>query len=63
MNDWIKELYLNLMEDIPTQFGVVRSTWTLTDIDDMDIMYYLELLSYKANKEYRGNVDTVLNIL
>ena len=33
-------MYLGLMED----------GWTLNDIDEMDIYYYLDLLSYEANK-------------
>ncbi len=36
----MKEVYLNLMEE----------GWTLTDIDETDFFYYLDLLSYKANK-------------
>jgi hypothetical protein len=38
--DFIKEVYLSLMED----------GWTLFDIDEMDFFYYLDLLVYKANK-------------
>ena len=38
--DWMKETYLSLMSD----------GWRLNDIDEMDIYYYLDLLSYEANK-------------
>lgn len=34
-------MYLKLLKD----------GWTLNDIDDMDFYYYLDLLSYEANKE------------
>lgn len=33
--------------------GLLHKGWTLNDIDDMDIYYYLDLLSYEANKEVR----------
>ena len=33
--------------------GLLEKGWTLNDIDEMDICYYLELLSYKANKEVK----------
>lgn len=39
----MKELYLGLLE---------QGT-SMNDIDEMDIYYYIELLSYKANKEIR----------
>jgi hypothetical protein len=39
----MKEVYLRLMEE----------GWTLTAIDEMDFFYYLDLLSYKANKGQR----------
>jgi len=32
--------------------GLLENGWTLNDIDEMDLSYYIELLSYKANKEY-----------
>jgi len=31
--------------------------WTLNDIEDMDFYYYLELLSYKANKGVKTQVQ------
>jgi len=37
--------------------------WTLNDIDSMDIFYYFDILIYRANKEYRKNLNAVLNIL
>lgn len=43
LNDWLKELYLGLLKD----------GWTMNDVDNMDLLYYLDLLSYKANKEAR----------
>ena len=41
LDDWLKEMYL----------GLLGKGWTMNDIDDMDLCYYLELLSYRANKE------------
>lgn len=35
----------------------------MNDIDDMDIYYYLDLLLYRAKKEYNLHVEEVLNIL
>ena len=49
----MKETYWNLLD----------KDWTLNDIDEMDIYYYIDLLLYKANKEYRGNVEAILAIL
>jgi len=49
----MKETYLSLMDD----------KWKLNDIDEMDIYYYLDLLSYEANKKYNKNVENVLKIL
>ena len=40
LSDWMKETYL----------GLIKDGWTLEDIDNMDIFYYLDLLSYEANK-------------
>lgn len=51
--DWLTELYLSLLEN----------DWKLNDIEEMDIHCYLNILSYKANKEYKKNIETVLNIL
>ena len=31
--------------------GLLDKGWTLGQIDSMDLYYYLDLLSYKANKE------------
>lgn len=36
----MKETYLSLLD----------KGWTLNDIDEMDLYYYLDLLSYEANK-------------
>lgn len=49
----MKETYLILLDN----------EWKLNDIDEMDIYYYLELLSYQANKKYIQNVENVLRIL
>lgn len=49
----MKEFYIELLEN----------DWKLNEIDDMDINYYLDLLLYKAKKEYNQNVEEVLNIL
>ena len=35
----------------------------MNDIDEMDIYYYIDLLLYKANKEYIQNVENILSIL
>ena len=53
LTEWVKEFYIDLLEN----------DWKLNDIDEMDILYYIELLLYKANKEYNQNVEAVLNIL
>jgi hypothetical protein len=49
----MKEIYSQLLEQ----------GWTLTDIDEMDIFYYFDILIYRANKEYKQNLNAVLNIL
>lgn len=49
----MKEFYIELLEN----------NWKLNDIDDMDIYFYLDLLLYRAQKEYNQNVEAVLNIL
>ena len=33
-----------------TYLGLLGDGWTLDAIDDMDIYYYLDLLSYEANR-------------
>lgn len=33
--------------------GLLDKGWTLNDVDEMDLYYYLDLLSYEANKEVR----------
>ena len=43
------EMYLTLMEN----------GWTMNDIDSMDMIYYLRLLSKKAEKE-KKYIDDVL---
>jgi len=53
LRDWIQEMYLGLMDD----------GWKLNDIDEMDLYWYIDLLLYKASKEYKTNVANVLNIL
>jgi len=37
----------------------MKDGWTLNDIDDMDLYYYLDLLSYKANKEVKKQVTAM----
>jgi hypothetical protein len=49
----MKEIYSQLLEQ----------GWTLNDIDEMEIFYYFDILIYRANKEYRQNLNAVLNIL
>lgn len=46
-----------------TYLGLLSNEWRMNDIDEMDIYYYLELLSYEANKEYKNNVENILSIL
>ena len=33
-----------------TYLGLLAKGWTLDAIDNMDIFYYLDILSYEANK-------------
>lgn len=33
--------------------GLLDKGWTLNDVDEMDLYYYLDLLSYEANKAVR----------
>lgn len=33
--------------------GLMKDGWTMNDVDNMDLYYYLDLLSYQANKEVR----------
>ena len=35
----------------------MEDKWTLNDIDEMDFYYYLELLSYKANKGIKTEIQ------
>lgn len=49
----MKEFYIELLEN----------DWKLNDIENMDMFYYLDLLMYKARKEYNENVEAALNIL
>lgn len=35
----------------------------MEDIENMEIEYYLHLLSYKANKENNANREAVINML
>lgn len=35
----------------------MQNGWTMRDIDEMDIDYYLDVLNYKNEKEYWKNVD------
>jgi len=30
--------------------GLLNKGWTLNDVDEMDLYYYLDLLSYEANQ-------------
>jgi hypothetical protein len=49
----MKEFYIELLEN----------DWKLNEIDDMDIHYYLDLVLYRAQKEYNQNVEAILDIL
>lgn len=42
-----------------TYLGLLENGWTLEDIDNMDIYYHLDLLSYKANKEVGKQVTAL----
>ena len=33
--------------------------WTLNDVDSMDLYYYLDLLSYQANKAVRAQSNAL----
>ena len=33
--------------------GLLDKGWTLNDIDEMDLYYYLDLLSYEVNKSVK----------
>ena len=46
-----------------TYLGLLNNEWRMNDIDEMDIYYYLELLSYEENKKYKQNVENILSIL
>ncbi|CAB1253249.1 hypothetical protein CLOSBL3_12626 [Clostridiaceae bacterium BL-3] len=35
----------------------------LNDIDETDIFFYFDILIYRADKEYKKNLNDVLNIL
>ena len=39
--------------------GLLDKGWTLNDIDEMDLLYYLDLLSYKANKEVKAQSNAL----
>lgn len=49
----MKELYLSLFEN----------GWTMEDIDEMDIFWYLDVIAYKANKEEKQNKTTIDNTI
>lgn len=53
LNDFIMETYLNLLEQ----------SWTLKDIDDMDIFFYWRLLAYKANKKEKTELTYIDSVL
>lgn len=42
-----------------TYIGLLDKKWTLNEIDEMDIYYYIELLSYEANKGVRTQVQAL----
>ena len=45
----MKETYLSLLDD----------KWTMNEIDEMDIYYYIELNSYRANKGIKTQVQAL----
>lgn len=47
--EFIESIYLSLLE----------SNWTMNEIDSMDIIYYLKLLSIKAERDKRY-IDDIL---
>lgn len=52
-SDFIKELYI----------GLIEQGWTMTDVDEMDILFYFELLAHKQknkNSKQTGYIDQVL---
>ncbi|WP_279285253.1 hypothetical protein [Clostridium chromiireducens] len=42
---------------------LLEQGWTLSDIDEMDVFYYFDILIYRSIKEYKQNLNSVLNIL
>jgi len=44
-----------------TYLGLLSDKWRLNDIDDMDIYYYLDLLSYEANKGVKTQTEILDN--
>lgn len=42
---------------------LLQNGWTLNDVDEMDVFYYFDILVYRANKEYKKNLEAVLNVL
>ena len=46
LHDWIKEFYINLLED----------KWKLEEIEEIDIIWYFDLINYTEDKEYRKQV-------
>ena len=53
LRNWIKEFYI----------GLLRDGWKLNDIEEIDLLWYIDLINYQENKEYEDAVDTVLDIL
>lgn len=51
----MNELYITLMS--------APFYWTLDAIDEMDILYYLDLLNYQSEKEYQKNIEAAIHIL
>ena len=39
--------------------GLLKDGWTMNDVETMDLYYYLDLLSYKANKEVRQESNSL----
>ncbi len=52
LRDWIKEFYIGLLTD----------GWKLNDIEEIDMIWYAEILSYREEKAYIGEVEKALDI-
>ena len=50
LEEFVKEFYMNLIE----------SDWKMNEIEEMDIMFYFEILAYRSNKQESVGIEAVL---